>query len=132
MYTFLCYCLLPCSLILVAFQVLLNKFLLRTINTLHGETGDVQKQGKVLVSAVTILCIAHQLKILNQLVATDCVLFVEILKLAASREGDGSRCSAYKELIRCSLRYAHIHYQDYILYVCCEVLSNNAIALIFK
>ena len=107
------FCLLhiTCSLLVFVFQVLLSKFLLKTIHALHGEAGDVRKQRRVLVSAVAILCISHQLNMLNQFVATDCVLLAEILKLAASREadGDGGKCSAYNKLIRCNLGYTHIH-----------------------
>ena len=116
-----------------AFQVL-RKFLLRIINVLHEETGDVQKQGRVLISGVTVLCIAHQLKALNQFVATECVSLVEILKLAASRGSDDtdSRCSPYNELLRHNVRYTHTYTtrntsHNLQLFSCMEFLCKSCL-----
>ena len=109
----------------------MSKFLLEIIPTLHRETGDVQKQGRVLVSAAAILCISHQLNMLNLFpTKDDCVLFVkivEILKLAAFREADGSggSCSAYNKLILCSLGYTHTHTHTHTLLLFCSEFTKH-------
>ena len=85
---------------------------MKGVDALQEELGGVRKQGRVLVSGVTVLYIFHQLITFNQFTATDCESLLEILKLAACEDGGntGRNYSAYKELLLCSTRYtAYIH-----------------------